>query len=206
MTASEITIVNTGVANTASLVGAFERCGVRAVVTHAADRIDRAALLVLPGVGTFGAVMSQLREQRLVDPLRRRIIENRPTLAICVGMQLLCMASGESPSIDGLQIVDTIVLRFPNGVRRPQFGWNRVYPTSGCTLIEPGFAYFANSYRVVDMPFGWEQVRADHGGSFVAAFERGNILGCQFHPELSGRWGTKLLQRWLTRSQECVPC
>jgi len=68
---------------------------------------------------------------------------------------------------------------------------------AGCNVLADGWAYFANSYRFESVPDGWSAALADHGGSFVAAMERGNVLACQFHPELSGDWGRRLLGRWL---------
>ena len=85
---------------------------------------------------------------------------------------------------------------FPDGVRVPQFGWNAVEAAPDCNLLESGFAYFANSYRATLAP-GWKVATAEHGGSFIAAIERGNVVGCQFHPELSGAYGAALLSRWL---------
>jgi imidazoleglycerol phosphate synthase glutamine amidotransferase subunit HisH len=79
-------------------------------------------------------------------------------------------------------------------------GWNRVEAGEGCRLIESGFAYFANSYRLVDPPDGFCAAFSDHGGRFVAALERGGLLACQFHPELSGGWGLLLLKRWLEQN------
>ena len=86
--------------------------------------------------------------------------------------------------------------RFPESVRVPQFGWNRVEPEPGCRLLEPGYAYFANSYRVLEAP-GCSVATAEHGGRFVAALEQGRVLACQFHPELSGAYGHELIARWL---------
>ena len=81
-------------------------------------------------------------------------------------------------------------------MRVPQFGWNEVQPAEDARLLEGGYAYFANSYRATEAP-GWTVAPATHGGRFVAAMERGNVLGCQFHPELSGAYGEALLSRFL---------
>jgi len=87
--------------------------------------------------------------------------------------------------------------RFPAGVRVPQIGWNRIEPQAGAVFLEPGYAYFANSYRMTTVPAGWTAAFAEHGDRWVAALERGAVLACQFHPELSGVWGNQLLRRWL---------
>jgi imidazole glycerol phosphate synthase glutamine amidotransferase subunit len=130
------------------------------------------------------------------DVLTDRIKGGRPTLAICLGMQLLCASSEENPDSKGLGIVPGTVTRFAPDLRVPQLGWNMVQP-DGVTSLEAGWAYFANSYKVPSLPEGWSGAITDYGGSFVSAMERGAVLACQFHPELSGAWGSSLLRRWL---------
>lgn len=195
----EVTIVRTGVANTASVAAALTRRGCRCALSEDASAIERAPVLVLPGVGSFGAGMEALGRLGLREILRARVGRGEPTLAICLGLQLLCVGSDESPGVEGLGVLDARVTRFGPGVRTPQFGWNRVEPEPDARLVEPGFAYFANSYRLEACPEGWTAAWADHGGRFVASVERGGLLACQFHPELSGPWGGALLGRWLAR-------
>lgn len=197
MAQAEVRIIDTGVANIASLLAALERLGRPARLTRSSVEVREASHVVLPGVGAFGAGMERLVGEGLDVALRRRLDDGGATLAVCLGLQLLCRSSEESPGVTGLGVVNAEVTRFGAGVRVPQFGWNRVEPTSGAGLLEPGFAYFANSFRVAELPQGWTGATADHGGSFVAALERGSLLACQFHPELSGRWGSELLGRWL---------
>ncbi len=93
-------------------------------------------------------------------------------------------------------MIDGRVGRFADHVRVPQFGWNRIEPEAGCRYLEPGHAYFANSFRVGAAP-GCKTATACHGEGFVAALERDRVLACQFHPELSGAFGHRLIQRWL---------
>jgi imidazole glycerol phosphate synthase glutamine amidotransferase subunit len=202
----EVTIVQTGLANVASVEAAFDRLGVRSRLTEDATSIDGAPLLVLPGVGAFRAGMSRLAALGMVEPLRQRVRENRPLLAICLGMQLLCEESEEAPGVSGLGIVPAKVARFSNAVRVPQMGWNSIVPTDGAELLEPGHVYFANSYRLDALPRGWDGAVAAHGGSFVAALQRGTLLACQFHPELSGSVGRRLIGAWMARCSEGLPC
>ena len=96
--------------------------------------------------------------------------------------------------------------RFDDSVRVPQFGWNTVEADSSCEVLADGCAYFANSYRLAEVPDGWSGAVCEYGGEFVAAIERGAVVACQFHPELSGRWGLELLSRWLARAEECAAC
>jgi imidazole glycerol phosphate synthase glutamine amidotransferase subunit len=133
----------------------------------------------------------------MADAIVRRVDVGRPLLAICLGLQLLCESSEESPGVAGLGIIDADVRRFPVGVRAPHFGWNRVEADPSCSLLESGYACYAHSYRVVGAPAGWSASMTTHGAPFVAAMVRGPLCACQFHPELSGEWGQKLLERWL---------
>jgi glutamine amidotransferase len=158
--------------------------------------VAEAERLVLPGVGTFGATMAGLRAAGLDAAIAERARGGAPILAMCVGLQVLFEVSDESPGSEGLGVLPGRVGRFPETVRVPQFGWNLIEPEPGCRFLEPGFAYFANSFRTLAAP-GCKIARAEHGGSFVAALERGPLLACQFHPELSGAFGHRLIARWL---------
>lgn len=201
-----VVIIATGIANTASVEAAFARLG--AEVEHTTDAliVERARAVVLPGVGSFGAGMVVLHRLGLVDVLRERITHGRATLAVCLGLQMLCRGSEESPGVEGLSVLDAMVRRFPDTVSVPQFGWNRVKSGVGAHLVEEGLAYFANSYRIgaeaCAASDGWVCATTEHAGPFVSAVERGAVLGCQFHPEISGPWGQALLGRWMARANE----
>lgn len=190
-------IIPTGTANLASVRVAFRALGADPQLVGGPQDVERAELLVLPGVGAFAAGMAALRQGGLVEPLRARIAAGRPTLAICLGHQLLAEGSEESPGVPGLGVVPHRVRRLPGGVPVPQLGWNGVRAEPGCRLIGDGAAYFANSYALFETPDSWQVARTRHGASFVAAMERGRVLSCQLHPELSGDWGLSLLRRWL---------
>jgi imidazole glycerol phosphate synthase glutamine amidotransferase subunit len=198
----EVLMIRTGVANTASVVAAFERLGTSVRLSESAADVRTASHVVLPGVGAFGPAMRKLRDRSLVEPLVERITGGRPTLAICLGLQLLCKSSTEMPGEDGLGIVPREVTGFDSGLRVPQIGWNAVRVPTGSRYLTNGYAYFANSYRLAAAPEDWLASSADYGGPFVAAFERGRVLACQFHPELSGEWGLSVLRRWLHDGME----
>ena len=194
-----MTIVPTGTANTASVVAALTRLGAAVEEAASAGDVETSPGVVLPGVGAFGSAMDRIDSLGLAAPIRERIEVNRPTLAVCVGMQLLSRHSEESPGATGLKVLEETVGRFGDGVTVPQMGWNRVEPGPGSRFVESGWAYFANSYRIDRLPEGWVGSSTDHGGEFVSALEKGDVLACQFHPELSGEWGARLLDRWLQR-------
>jgi imidazole glycerol-phosphate synthase subunit HisH len=191
-------ILPTGVANTASVLAAFGRLGYTPRLSESPEDLRDSRWVVLPGVGSFGAAMERLHELGLADPLAERLAAGRPLLAVCVGLQVLASTSEESPGVAGFAAAPGEVKRFPPSVRVPQFGWNWVEPRADSRFLVPGYAYFANSFRLTDEPEGWLGATSEHGGPFVAAMERGDQLACQFHPELSGAWGLALIDRWLS--------
>lgn len=200
-----VVVIATGTANTASVQAAFVRCGYACEVTTDAEAVRDGGPVVLPGVGSFEAGMRALHDHGLADVVRDRVHAGRPLLAICLGLQLLCTRSEESPGVEGLGVLDTAVKRLPDGVRVPQFGWNMV-EAGGTAIGDDGYAYYANSFCVPEAPEGWDAATTTYGNRFVAAVERGPVLACQFHPELSGAWGAALLRGWLARTEEALAC
>lgn len=216
MTGDEpVYVLPTGSCNLASMLAALARAGARPVVVERADEVTAAARLVVPGVGAFAAARESLVADGLWEALGERVRGEAPTLLVCLGMQLLCAGSEESPGVGGLGVVDATVRRLPDEVRVPQLGWAEVDAEPGCRLLASGHAYFAHSYALTRVPPGFTAAHGFHGAPFVAAIERGGLLACQFHPELSGAWGHALLSRWLSgASRHCgagptarvIPC
>lgn len=192
-----VVVVPTGTANLASIMAGIERAGAAPRLMVSAKEIRWAARVVLPGVGAFGAAMQRLDDDGVTEILAERVRAGRPTLAVCVGLQLLCESSEESPGVTGLGVLPARVTRYPDSVRVPQLGWNHIEPARRCRMLAAGHAYFANAYRLSHAPRGWHVAHANHGGSFVAALEHRAVLACQFHPELSGALGAALIARWL---------
>ncbi len=204
---NDVLVIRTGAANLASVAAALRRAGARAIVSDDPSRVASAPAVVLPGVGAFGPAMERLRASRVDVAVAARVRRGRPTLAICLGLQLLTLGSEEAEGVGGVGVLQTEVARFPDGVRVPQMGWNDVTPDASCALLRSGAAYFANSLRVTRPPKGWSAAWGSHGGRFVAALERGAVLACQFHPELSGAWGADLISRWLVAARgEVATC
>lgn len=143
--------------------------------------------ILLPGVGSFGAVMHSLQQLGLDRRLPELLDEGVPFLGICVGLQILLESSEESPGVSGLGLIPGKVVRF-RAPKVPQIGWNR---------IEGGFVYFVNSYyaQLQNPEHLWYS--ADYHGPFCAALRHRNISAFQFHPEKSGEFGQRLLQEWL---------
>ncbi|MFT4647560.1 MAG: glutamine amidotransferase [Glaciecola sp.] len=201
----EVLIIHTGSANTASVMAAFERLNACPRLSEKPEDVLAATHVVLPGVGSFGAASQRLESSGMGSALAQRIRAGRATLAICLGMQLFCDSSEEGAGVKGLGLVPGRIKRFPAGRPIPHMGWNQVVPKDS-NLIESGYAYFANEYCLGQIPQGWGGACTDYGGSFVSALERGPVLACQFHPELSGDWGARLLQRWLAAGVEVTSC
>ncbi|MAC20813.1 MAG: imidazole glycerol phosphate synthase subunit HisH [Phycisphaerae bacterium] len=202
-------IVDTGIANVESILMAFRRIGVEATRVRSALEITDVPGLVLPGVGRFGSGMAALERDGLVEAIRSRVSNGQATLAICLGLQLLAEGSDESPGVRGIGVIGSTIRRLPPGPVRPHLGWNRVEPdpVGGSTgVIDSGAAYFANGFALTEVPPGWRAAWTSDGGRFVAAIERGGIVACQFHPEISGSFGRDLLSRWVTLVGRETPC
>lgn len=190
-------VVRTGTANLASVLAGLRRAGAEPYVTEDPGDVLREGRVILPGVGSFGAALAELRSRGLDRALAERFRAGRPLAGFCLGMQLFFEASEESPGVRGLALLPGTIRKYPDTVRTPRLGWGAVLPDPGSGCLEPGWAAFANSYRLVEPPPGLRTAWADYAGPFAAALERPGLLLCQFHPELSGAWGKALLSRWL---------
>src|SRR6058998_2202521 len=196
---TDVVIVDSGVANLASIASAFRRLDATVVVTGDEGVVQDAPRVVLPGVGAFGAGLGALRARRLDQAVTQAAARGTPLLGVCLGMQMLCEASEEAPGVHGLGVIPGICRCLPSDVRVPHLGWNAV-TAAGEGLVATGVAAFANSYALREAPAGWVPAWTTHGVRFVAALEQSGerLLACQFHPELSGAYGAALLERWLT--------
>lgn len=204
---TKVVIVKTGIANIGSVLAGFQRAGFSASVVSTGEEIAAATHVVVPGVGHFSQAMQHLRAHNLVSPIVERVKAGLPTLFVCVGLQLLGTASEEGGFSEvGLGIVQEKVYKFPPTVRVPQQGWNKVIPASHMNFVVEGFAYFSNSFAFTKCPTdqGWSVAYSHHGTNFISAFEKGAVLACQFHPELSGEWGQTVLRNWLEKSASLV--
>jgi glutamine amidotransferase len=199
VTAALVAVVDYGAGNTFSMSTALARTGASAyVVTNAADVREGTSHVVLPGVGAFGHCVQRLRAAGLDEFLLGWVGERKPLLGVCVGLQLLCRASEETPGAIGLGFVRSDVVRLAaRGDRIPHVGWNTF--RNGGPDAEPlkGFAYFNHSFGLREQK-GLADVRwCDHGGGFVAEARRDAVLLVQYHPEKSQSVGERLLKRFV---------
>ena len=195
-----LALIDYGAGNLHSVENALRTAGCSdLIVTADADVVAKADRIVLPGVGAYGACAAALRAvPGMVEALNRRVRdEGAPFLGICVGMQLMAEAGEEMGTHAGLGWVAGRVRRLEPGssdAKVPHMGWNDVVPTTAHPLIEPGEAYFLHSFA-----FEGADVLAttEHAGAVTAAIGRDTMIGVQFHPEKSQRYGLALLERFL---------
>ncbi len=194
-----IALIDYGAGNLRSVHNALKAAGARDIaVTADPEAVLRADRVVLPGVGAFGACAAGLRGiDGMVEAMETRVLHGGvPFLGVCVGMQLLATTGEEMGSHAGLGWMPGVVRELPaTDVRVPHMGWNDVTPLVDHPLIEAGEAYFLHSFAFE----GEDGVLAvtDHGGPVTAAIGRDNIVGVQFHPEKSQRYGIALVERFL---------
>lgn len=194
-----IALIDYGAGNLHSVANALKAAGAQDLsITADPDVVAKADRIVLPGVGAFAACMNGLTAiPGMVEAMRSRVLDGGvPFLGVCVGMQLLATTGEEFGTHAGLGWIDGTIRRLAPapGVTVPHMGWNDVVPTASHPLLVPGEAYFLHSYA-----FDGDHVLAttDHGGPVTAAIGRDNVLGLQFHPEKSQRYGIALLERFL---------
>ncbi len=190
-----IAIVDCGTGNLASVENALRSLGADVEIASSPAQIRKAQGIVLPGVGSFGYFMGQLRANELEQPIKRAIAQKKPYLGICLGMQVLFERSKESPGIPGIGILAGEVVKF-EAPKVPQVGWNSVVPSKK-GILENGYAYFTNSYYCKPQGGGCVAGLSEYSAQFACAVQKGNVFAVQFHPERSGKYGLELLRRWI---------
>lgn len=193
-----IAILDYGSGNLRSAHRAFERSGEEVIVTSDFDIALNAKGLIVPGVGAFAACMQGLQAVRGDEIVRQRVALNRPTLGICVGMQILFAHGVEHGDHAGVGIWDATVEKLETKVL-PHMGWNTVTPHKESKIfkgVESESFYFVHSYAVTKS-VGKVESYTDYEGPFIAAIEDGAMTATQFHPEKSGDAGLHLIKNWV---------
>lgn len=202
-----VAVLDYGSGNVHSVVKALEAAGAEPVLTRDPEVVMRADGLLVPGVGAFDAVMSQLRAVRGDELIDRRLAGGRPVLGICVGEQIMFERGIEHGiESEGLSQWPGVV-RELQADRLPHMGWNTVEAPEGSKLfagIEEERFYFVHSYAATEWSIEGRSAGtkplvawATHGERFIAAVENGPLSATQFHPEKSGEAGIRLLRNWV---------
>jgi len=200
-----IAIVDHGVSNVQSVLRAFRAVGAEAALSPDPAVIRRAERVVLPGVGHFAAAMRVLTSTGLADAVVEGARAGKPTLGICLGLQLFLEESEEAPGTRGLGLLEGRVVRFRTSLPVPHVGWARVRLTA-CGRAHPvlaeafgpganeAFFYHVHSYHPQDVEPALTLAEAEYGTTFPTIVGRGSVLGVQFHPEKSQAAGLALLR------------
>lgn len=201
-----IVIIDYNVGNLKSVLGAFKRIGLDAVVSRDKKIIKEAKGIVLPGVGTFPTAMKNLEKYHLVELLKERKEAGIPILGICLGMQILFEKGYEVEETKGLGFVPGTVCYMDIDEKVPHMGWNQLHKTQDHPLLkyvhENEDVYFVHSYmaHVNDENL---VAYSDYGSTKVTALvQNKNVMGCQFHPEKSGMVGQNILRAF----KEMIEC
>jgi imidazole glycerol-phosphate synthase subunit HisH len=200
-----LAIIDYGVGNLASIANMLKKIGVEASVTSNTEQIKNASKIILPGVGHFDNCMQMFNASGLRKIISDKVIDGKtPVLGICVGFQML-LESSEEGNEKGLGWIKGQVVKFRfqllNGLKIPHMGWADVTLNKDSKLFdnmhkEPRF-YFVHSYHPVVKDPVDTLVYANYGYPFVAAAEHENIMGVQFHPEKSHKFGMRLLENFV---------
>ena len=192
-----IAIIDYGAGNLASVVKAIQHIGAECVVTSSNEEVRWADKIIIPGVGNFKATQP-LANGELGAEVRSAIGQGKPLLGICLGLQWMFEGSEEAPQLMGLGAFCGRCRRFPDTVKSPHVGWNRIEVESRSRLLKGipsgSYVYFTHSYRA---PVCANTVATcTYEQPFTAAAERDNLFGVQFHPENSGAVGLKMLENF----------
>ena len=196
-----IAIVDYGVGNLFSLKSSLAAIGAEAVVTSDPLTLRAADKILLPGVGAFGDAARKLRESGLADLLKELAQAGKPLMGICLGMQLLFEKSYEYGVHEGLGLIPGSVKPIrdviPADYKIPHIGWNGLHFKGAhplfASLREGECVYFVHSFYAADCD-GAVIATAEYGAELTAAVAKGNVMGCQFHPEKSGNVGLAILR------------
>lgn len=199
-----IAIIDYGLGNLGSIKNMLKKIGAEAVITSDLEVIANAPKLILPGVGAFDNGMSNLHERGLVELLNRKVVQEKtPILGICLGMQLFTNKSEEG-ALPGLGWIDAETVKFGTNDRKfpvPHMGWEYVTPQKESKLwdgmYEKNKFYFVHSYFVRCNQPSDVLLTTNYAHDYDSGFEKENIVGVQFHPEKSHKYGMQLFRNFV---------
>ena len=197
----KIIVIDYDAGNTANVLRALNKLGVKAELSADSQKIATASGLILPGVGAFPAAMAELEKRGLVSAIKEAVAKGTPLLGICLGMQLLVEKGLEHHETAGLGFIPGLCREIPAmaGYPVPHMGWNdlQVKQESPLTTgLQDQAVYFVHSY-FTDVPQEYIDVTAEYSISVPAMIHKDNVFGAQFHPEKSGDVGLGILKKFV---------
>jgi glutamine amidotransferase len=201
-----ITIIDYGMGNVMSIYNMLKKVGQKSIISSKIADIESAEKLILPGVGAFDLGMNQLEQMRVIDTLNKKVLNDKiPILGICLGLQLFANQSEEGSGQKGLGWIDADVKKFNpvynnRPIRIPHMGWNEVKVVKPGRLMQDILSdsrfYFVHSYYFEAKNKSDVLLTTEYGQVFTSGIERENIIGVQFHPEKSHKFGMQLLKNF----------
>ena len=202
---SYIAIVDYGAGNLMSVHNSLDFLGYDNKIAKEPEDLDRAAGVILPGVGAFPDAMQALSGSGLLEAVQDAA-HKKPFLGICLGMQMLFERSEEVRRCQGRSVLPGCIRRIETAYKLPQIGWNSlhiVHPNALTQGLNEGDAvYFVHSFAACPADLADLACVTDYGVEVPAMVARGNVFGCQFHPEKSGEVGLKILKNFAALTEE----
>lgn len=196
-----IAIIDYGAGNLKSVSKALERLDVKNIITSSPSEIDGSDAIILPGVGSFGQSMAQIKEKGLDKPIVENVKQGKHFLGICLGMQMLFEKSYEDGEWDGLGLLKGEIVKLETQLKVPHMGWNQLVRAKGHPIMQPEdenlFVYFVHSYYAKLKNQEDLLYYADYDLKIPAIVGHDHVLGMQFHPEKSGNGGMHLLKNFI---------
>ncbi|SDB89931.1 glutamine amidotransferase [Pelagirhabdus alkalitolerans] len=193
-----IAIVDYGMGNTKSVQNAFENLGYQTIITDDHQTLREASHIILPGVGSFQAAIEEI-ERRQLKQLLIELAENKPFLGICLGMQLLFTEGTEGGKTAGLDLIPGTIDRIQTDYLLPHIGWNQLNVTDNLKSFQSfdqEFVYFVHTFQAYTSK-RYIVATTEYQTDITAIVNKEHIYGIQFHPEKSGKVGTKIIQAFL---------
>lgn len=201
-----LTIVDYGIGNLFSIFNMLKKAGSNAIISSNVSDIEKSEKLLLPGMGHFDNCMDKFNQSGLRDIIEQKVlIDKIPVLGICVGLQMF-MKNSEEGKMDGLDWINGETIRFRkekmgSELKIPNMGWLEIKKEKNSPLLfglDDARFYFAHSYHVNVEDKTDILTTAQYGYNFTVGIEKENIMGVQFHPEKSHRFGMQLLKNFAT--------